>query len=284
RGRYSMKRSLCFIFSAAFVFLNLGAYAQVSARKPSVSRGAGFDTLHPDSSFSDWRRLSLEGGSRPGESAMGYGQLSPGDPLGLNAPETTSGVWMPLSQRLSSLVETTVVPNPLGGADRSVLGHVSRQLGSGWNMQAGVRHSEFGVTLPESSAAGNGLGLTSLPSVTRNLSTGADLGAVTVERFWNNYRGAYTVASARAEGGSTATSHKFQFDYFYNARNSVGLSYTIGRSFESPIGVNSLVPVETNNVGVVGEHWITRAWAINYNALVEDRGVEGLKPEIRLGL
>ena len=50
------------------------------------------------------------------------------------------------------------------------------------------------------------------------------------------------------------------------------------------LGVNSMVPVETNNVGVVGEHWISHAWAINYNALIEDRGIEGLKPEIRLGL
>jgi hypothetical protein len=267
--------------SAALVFLSFPAYAQVSGSKKPISHDTRFDTLRPENAFSDWRRLALEGGSKPHENGIGYAQITPGDPLGLNAPEVTSGFWVPLSQRLSSLVETSVVPGAMGGAERSVMGQLAHQLGAGWNMQAGVRHSEMGVTLSDSTS---GLGLSSLPPPTRGLTANADLGMVTLERFWSNYRGAYTVASGRAESGSTATSHRVQLDYFYAARSSVGLSYTIGRSFESPVGVNSMVPVETNNVGVVGEHWISPAWAINYNALIEDRGIEGLKPEIRLGL
>jgi len=277
-----MNWSRCVAVSAALIFLSFPAHGQVSGNKHSASRDTRFDTLRPDSGFSDWRRLALEGGSRPHENGSGYAQVTPGDPLGLNASEVTSGFWLPLSQRLSSLVEASVVPGAMGGAERSVLGQVAHQLGAGWNMQAGVRHSEIGVTLPES-FSGPSLGLSSLPPPTRGLTAGADLGVLTLERFWSNYRGAYTVASGRADG-STATSHRVQFDYFYDTRSSVGLSYTIGRSFESPFGVNSMVPVETNNVGVVGEHWISRAWAINYNALIEDRGIEGLKPELRLGL
>jgi hypothetical protein len=243
-----------------------------------------FDSLKPDSAFAGWRRLATEGGSRPGELGLGYSQLTPGDPFGSNNPELTSGFWVPLSSSLSSLMETSVTPGSLGGTDRSVMGQVARQFGGGWNMQAGVRHSELGVLLPDTEWSATS-GTSMLPPPTRGIGSGAaDLGTVTVERFWNNYRGAYTVASARADTGSTATSHRVQFDYFYDARSSVGLSYTIGRSFETPLGTNSLIPVEANNVGVVGEHWIGRAWAINYNALIEDRGIEGLKPEIRLGL
>jgi len=48
--------------------------------------------------------------------------------------------------------------------------------------------------------------------------------------------------------------------------------------------LNAMTPIETSNLGVIGEHWFTPSWAINYNALIEDRGIEGLKPEIRLGL
>jgi hypothetical protein len=277
--------SLYVASSVAFILLNQGAYAQGSVSKRPISGDTRFDTLRPENGFSDWRRLSLEGGSRGGETGMGYAQLTPGDPLGANTPEATSGVWLPLSQSLSSLVETSVAPGALGGADRSVLGQVAHQFGGGWNMQAGLRHSELGVAAPDSALNSGVLGVSALPPSARGLgATGADLGMVTVERFWSSYRGAYTVASARAEGGATATSHKFQLDYFYDPRNSVGLSYTIGRSLDSPLGVNGMVPIETSNVGVVGEHWISRGWAINYNALIEDRGIEGLKPEIRLGL
>ena len=37
-------------------------------------------------------------------------------------------------------------------------------------------------------------------------------------------------------------------------------------------------------MGIAGEHWFSRRWALNYNALVEDFGDGELKPELRLGL
>src|SRR3954452_3702191 len=132
-GRHMrMNWSLYVASSAALLMLNVSAYAQVSVAKKSASRDTRFDTLRPENAFSDWRRLALEGGSRVSETGIGYAQLSPGDPLGANTPETTSGFWLPLSERLSSLVETTMAPGAFGGADRSVLGQVARQFGSGW--------------------------------------------------------------------------------------------------------------------------------------------------------
>ena len=250
----------------------------------SASRDTRFETLRPESSFSDWRRLGLDGGARPSDGGVAYAQIVPGDPLGLNGPETTGGYWHPLSQSLSSLVETTVAPGNLGMAERSVMGQLGTQFGAGWGMQAGIRHSELGFAPPDRSQPGLGLALTSLPPLGTASNFGADLGTLTFERYWDRYRGAYTVASGRAEGGATATSHRVQLNYFYDARSSIGLSYTMGRSFETIVPLNAMTPVETSNLGVIGEHWFTPSWAVNYNALIEDRGIEGLKPEIRLGL
>lgn len=278
-----MKRWFC-LASAATFFLCIAApmHAQPSDARRSASRDTRFESLRPESGFPDWRRLSLEGGARPFDTGAAYAQTLPGDPLGLNAPETTTGYWRPLSQSLSSLVETSLVPGSLGVSERSVMGQLGTQFGKGWGMQAGIRHSDLGVATPEANKPG--LGLTSLPAPASGPSLGADLGMLTFERFWDRYRGAYTVSSGRAEGGATATSHRVELNYFYSARSSVGLSYTVGRSFESSQPLNALTPVESTNVGVVGEHWFTPSWAINYNALIEDRGIEGLKPEIRLGL
>jgi hypothetical protein len=281
-----MKRWFC-LASAATLFLCIAAPLQAqpsdNVARRSASRDTRFESLRPDSGFPDWRRLSLEGGARPFDTGAAYVQTLPGDPLGMNAPETTTGYWRPLSQRLSSLVETSLVPGSLGVSERSVMGQLGTQLGNGWGMQAGIRHSDLGVAAPEANKPGLGLGLTSLPAPA-TAGLGADLGMLTFERFWDRYRGAYTVSSGRAEHGAIATSHRVQLNYFYAARSSVGLSYTLGRSFETSLPLNSMTPVETANVGVVGEHWFTPSWAINYNALIEDRGSEGLKPEIRLGL
>ena len=116
-----MNWSLYVASSAALLMLNVGAFAQVNVAKKSASRDTRFDTLRPENTFSDWRRLAIEGGSRVGEAGIGYAQISPGDPLSANGAETTSGFWLPLSERLSSLVEASVVPGAFGGADRSVL-------------------------------------------------------------------------------------------------------------------------------------------------------------------
>jgi len=278
-----MKSAFCLTATAAILLCLVPAQAQTLR---SASPDARIDTLRPESGFQDWRRLSLEGGARPTDAGAGYAYTLPGDPLGANSAEMVGGYWRPLSQRLSSLVETSVIPGAGGTGERSVLGQLATQFGKGWGLQAGVRRSDLGVPLSEP-ANGSGLGLSALPPMSGTSSMGADLGIVTVERFWDRYRGAYTLSSGRADGGATATSHRLQFSYFYSARSSVGLSYTTGRVFDPALplsGLTGMTPVETSNYGVMGEHWFTPSWSINYNALLEDHGVDGLRPEIRLGL
>ncbi|HTO45036.1 MAG TPA: hypothetical protein VML56_13245 [Burkholderiales bacterium] len=279
-----MKSAFCLAATAAILLCLVPAQAQTLR---SASPDARFDTLRPESGFQDWRRLSLEGGARPTDVGAGYAYTLPGDPLGANSAEMIGGYWRPLSQRLSSLVETSVIPGAGGTGERSVLGQLATQFGKGWGLQAGVRRSDLGVPLSEPANGAGGLGLSALPPMSGTSSMGADLGIVTVERFWDRYRGAYTLSSGRADGGATATSHRLQFSYFYSARSSVGLSYTTGRVFDPALplsGLTGMTPVETSNYGVMGEHWFTPSWSINYNALLEDHGVDGLRPEIRLGL
>jgi len=279
-----MTRLFCLAAAAAILLCLTPAQAQTLR---SASPDARFDTLRPESGFQDWRRLSLEGGARLTDVGAGYAYAQPGDPLGANSPEIVGGYWRPLSQRLSSLFETSVVPGVSGTGERSVLGQLATQFGKGWGLQAGVRHSDIGVPLTESLNRPSGLGLSALPPMSGTSSLGADLGMVTVERFWDRYRGAYTLSSGRADGGATATSHRLQFSYFYSTRSSVGLSYTTGRVFDPALplsGLTGMTPVETSNYGLMGEHWFTPSWSINYNALLEDHGVDGLRPEIRLGL
>ena len=261
--------------------------AQVADAGAARPAGTGFETLRPDSGFTDWRRLGLEGGARASDLGAAYAYTSPGDPLGLGGPESVGGYWHPLSQRLSSLIETSVVPGSLGAKERSVLGQLGTQFGDGWGLQAGVRRSELSMSTPEPTAGYgySGLGLTGLPPIgTGGTSLAADLGSLTFERFWDRYRGAYTVSSARTDAGTTSTSHRLLFSYFYSDRSSVGLSYATGRMFDPALALNPMTPTESSNVGLIGEHWFSPSWAINYNALLEDRGVEGLKPEIRVGL
>jgi hypothetical protein len=211
---------------------------------------------------------------------MGYAYVS--DPL---AQEITGGIYQPLSENLSSLLEANYTPGLQGMPERSVLGQIGTQLGNGWGMQAGLRHSEIGLRSVELAqnradwqALRGGVGGT------------ASLGMLTFERYWDRYRGAYTFFGGRTDSGSLATGHRVQLHYFYSERSSIGLAYTTGRPFDPALGFGNPVGTELNSVGLTGEHWISPTWAINYNAginynvLTQEAGVSGLKPEFRLGL
>src|SRR5262245_41392829 len=150
-----MKRLFCLVAAAAIPLCLAPAQAQTSR---SVSPDTRFDTLRPDSGFQDWRRLNLEGGARPTDIGAAYAYALPGDPLGGNSPELVGGYWRPLSQRLSSLVETSVIPGAGGTGERSVLGQLATQFGKGWGLQAGLRHSDVGVPMSESLNGRSGLG------------------------------------------------------------------------------------------------------------------------------
>src|SRR6185295_1216849 len=127
RKEVPMKSWIIYAASATAVLLYIAplqAQKPDSAAKRVASGDTRFETLRPDSSFADWRRLSLEGGARPADTGAAYAQTLAGDPLRLNSPESTGGYWRPLSESLSSLVETSVVQGLLGTAERSVMGQL----------------------------------------------------------------------------------------------------------------------------------------------------------------
>ncbi|MCC7548699.1 MAG: hypothetical protein IT532_13115 [Burkholderiales bacterium] len=218
-----------------------------------------FESLRPGAALLDGR-----GGAEGREEGYDYSALS--DPLG---HELATGVYRPVSERLTTLLETTQSLSTGLTSEWSLLGQVGTSFGDGWGFSAGLRHSELGLQQP----------LAAMPAVSAGY---ADLGMLSLERSWNGYRGSYTYYAGRADNGGSASGHRFQLHYFYGERNSIGLSYTHGQT----LGLGPHTPDESDlrNLGITGEHWFTRRWAVNYNALVEDFGDGGLKPELRLGL
>jgi len=222
-----------------------------------VSSDLRFETLRPGSSAVDMRGIGYD---------EGLAYSVEGNPLG---GATALGIRLPVSERLTTLMETSHAEGGDLTSERSMLGQVGASLGGGWGLSAGLRHSELGLRQPHEG----------MPSA---LAGSADLGMFSVERSWNALRGSYTYYAGRADDGSSASGHMFRLHYFYGERNSVGLSYTLGPSLG--LGPRETDYTDPRNMGITGEHWFTRRWAVNYNALVEDFGDGELKPELRLGL
>jgi YaiO family outer membrane protein len=257
-----MKTLFCSV-SLAIVTACAGSIAAAQGLRLPGPFDPGLDTLRIESARPQWRAGSPL--APKGEFAY---TTAP------SAHEVAGGLYQPLSDRLSTLMETSYSSGSGLTQEWSMFGEVAAAIGEGWGVKAGLRHSE--------------LGLKELPLYTPSLagSTSADIGMLTVERTWNRYRGAYTYYAGRSDAGTLASGHRVQVHYFYGERSSVGLAYTTAQQMDSlgSFGALPLAGTETSNVGVIGEHWLSSSWSVNYNALLEDAGSEGLKPELRLGL
>lgn len=226
---------------------------------------ARFGTLRPDNAFRDWRRAYEAPKAFTGAAGLYTGTL--GHERADGHGERVAGYYRSLSDSLSSLVETSYLPVTTGLTEWSVLGQMGAMLGDGWGVQAGLRHSELGLAGLEGRRAD------------------AQLGLLTLEKIWHNYRSQYTVYTSRGENGAGGGGHRVSLDYLYGDRSSVGLAY--GRTWVSePLSPATANPMTVASaVGVTGEHWLGREWAVNYDALFQPDGRGfGLVPDIRVGL
>ena len=259
-----MKSWTC-LLAAAAALLPLSATHAKGIRLPATT-DRQFDTLRLDSALSDLRRpMTAAQDETDPVFAGGYAH-----PLDVQTQEVASGVYRPLAENHSTHVETSYARGSGLTTEWSVLGQVGAQFG-GWGVRAGLRHSEQELQtllLPPGLAPAT-----------------ADLGMLTFERQWNRYRGAYTYYAGRSDSGAAASGHRIQLHYHYSPRSSVGLAYLTSRQLDAGSQFGTFNPsADVANVGVTGEHWFSPTWALNYNALVEDGGNEGLNPELRVGL
>jgi YaiO family outer membrane protein len=259
-----MKSWTGLLVAAAALLPPVAASAQGIKLPPAPDRR--FETLRLGSALSELRRAdSLWAGED--EPMAAAGETSAWD---AQTRELASGVYRPLADNLATLLESSYSSGTGLTSEWSVYGQLGARIGEGWGIAAGLRHSEQAYS-----------SLLTPPSA----PVSADLTTLSFGRQWNRYRGAYTYYTGRSDAGMSASGHRLQFDFFYSQRSSVGLAYTTGRQLDSLTPYATLNPAaDTSNIGVAGEHWFSPTWALNYNALVEDGGAQGLKPELRLGL
>ena len=259
-----MKSWTCLLAATLALLPPVVASAQGIKLPPAPDRQ--FETLRLGSALSELRRA----GSLWSGEAEPVNAASDAASWDMQTREAASGVYRPLADNLSTLVESSYSNGTGLTNEWSVYGQLGAHIGEGWGIAAGLRHSEQAYT--------NLLAPSAAP-------VSADLTILTFGRQWDRYRGAYTYYTGRSDAGASASGHRLQFDYFYSPRSSVGLAYTTGRQLDTltPFGTLNPAP-DTANIGVAGEHWFSPTWALNYNALVEDGGTQGLQPELRLGL
>ena len=208
--------------------------------------------------YAGWRSIYLEGLHRFGERKAVYGTLRETERFGLHDSEAQGGFYYPLGDTWTSLVEASVSPTYNVLPKFSLFGQLQKTLDYGWGLHAGIRHSEY-------------------PTLNTNI------GVFTAERYWSNFRGAYSLYLGRPAGGSTAPSHVLALDYYYGERNFIGIAVNDGREVAGlgPLGV---ITSDVRGVVLRGRHWLTPDWAVSFEALHQEQGSLYIRHGARIGL
>ena len=127
-----MNNRLMRVSLAAVLAYHGVAHAQESGVGPLDLR---FETLRPGA-------LVLDARSGLREESFGYSTIT--DPL---RGEVSTGLYHPVSDRLTTLLESTQVQRIGLTSEWSMLGQLGASFGAGWELSAGLRHSELGRPL-----------------------------------------------------------------------------------------------------------------------------------------
>jgi YaiO family outer membrane protein len=136
---------------------------------------------------------------------------------------------------------------------------INQSLAGGWGLGFGVRQTGYNF-------------------LTTNLYS------VSAERYVGNFRGAYTLYSSRTDGADLGAAHRFQVNYLYGERNTVGLAYTTGRDIDNVAMPLGLSPSDARDLTLSGRHWLSTNWALTYDLLSHEQGTLARRQGLRLGV
>lgn len=229
----------------------------LKARRTELELGYSRETL--TNNLPDWTSTYLLASHQFGERKTVYGGLRQTRRFGLDDTEAHAGLYYPVAETWTSLVEVSVSPTHEVLARYSAYGQMQKNLPGGWGVGLGLRHNEYSLI-------------------------GTNVLSAFAERYWGNFRGAYTLYSGRPEGAASAASHRFQLSYYYADRNSVGLSYSNGREVEYLGPPRGVLTSDVKNWTLSGQHWLAPAWALTYDVVNHEQGNLYRRQGLRLGL
>ncbi len=216
-----------------------------------------FDRLSDN--YGSWRTASLDFSRKYRSRRTFYGALLKTERFGRRDSQATLGIYQPLSRKWALMLEANYSPTHRTLAKWSAFGGLEHNFGKGWNGQVGYRRTQY-------------------PSAKVNLTS------ATAEKYFGNYRAAYTLALINLEKVGTSAAHRLQFARYYGEQaSSVGVTVGCGRELES-LGSQGVLQTDVKSIGVSGHHWINKNWGINYDASLTGQGKFYLKQGASIGV
>lgn len=229
---------------AATLALSAGLAAQESGFKVEAEARSTIERLSGDRA--DWRNTQLDVQAKNAAQQSFYGYLRETARFDQRDSEVMMGTYQPFGGSWAIQIEAAMSPTHNVLAKSSLLAQLEHRFDGGWGVQAGYKRSEYKLA-------------------------GADLGIVTVDRYFSNFRAAYTLYLGRPDGAGFGPTHRLQGSYYYSDRSFIGISAAAGREVENifPSGVLS---AQLRNLSLAGRHEFAPGWAASYEWFRQRQG------------
>lgn len=239
----------------------LGTFASAShaesGEPAQIEAGYSLDSL--DKGYADWRSYYIEGEKKLGDRNTVYGSLRKIERFKLQDSELQAGIYYPLASRWTFLAEGNTSPTHNVLAKWSALGQIQYAMADGWGIHLGVRHTDYNSAL-------------------------SNVVSLTGERYWSNYRAAYTQSSSTLAGTGSTSNGRFQLARYYDEHSWIGLGVSRGSEIENLGSTLGVLNSSVQTVGLNGRHWLNHDWAASYELSSNKQGDLYTRNTFRLGL
>ena len=246
--------------AAAMLVVTMAVSRACAAEEPGFKVEAEARTAleHLSGGRADWRNTQLDLQARNAARQSYYGSLRTTERFDQGDGEVQMGTYQPFGGAWAVQIEAAASPTHRILARHSQLAQLERRFDGGWGVQAGYRRSAYE-------------------------RIGTDLGIISVDRYFSNFRAAYSLYLGRPDGAGFGPSHRLQWSYYYADRSSIGISAANGREAENvfPSGV---MTSQVRSAAIAGRHEFARSWAITYEWLAHRQGDLYTRRGLGLGL
>ncbi len=187
----------------------------------------------------DWIDTQLEWLRQYAPRKVLIGRATASERFGLRDNTLGLSGYYPLAERTTAYAEATTSDTHRVLPRDSLHLQLAHSLADGWGVLGGLRHVSYNVT-------------------------SVDIADLTLERYFSDYRLAFTAYPSRSQIAGNASSYRLQFSRYYGEENNIQLAIVRGTEVDKPTGVDSVLATSVRSVALFGRHWLTRDVGLGY--------------------
>lgn len=219
--------------------------------------GGSYEKL--DNRYDSWNSAYFGGAHYFSKRSSVYGRMTQSDRFNMQDISLLAGLTYPVSERWTFSLETDDSPTYQFLPQWSLQGSAHYKMDYGFGALFSFRHASYREQYN-------------------------DTGSVGLERYWGNFRFAYTLYISQLQAAPEPTfSHLGQASYFYSENDYVGIAISGGQSAVR-LDPSRISNADVSSYSLLGRHNLTPEWALVYELSLNLQGTSYTRRGASFGL